>query len=720
WCDASWPSATDTFMNQISTDQSYNATFDTSGITPGTLGNITVTTYVSWFINWTKVVYINFVENSTLLISQSNIELEWRENISLRIDYLTTNGTPILNANVQVNGSSANYNNSITAYSYILNTTDFSGVGSYTDIPITVIHSDYLFQQLNFSFTIIPGTTNITGMVNGEYCLNKSEVSIPFANGSADTLDCNIQYYHTLTYENLSSTEPNIESLIPHISSVMEADTSWTLTFNPNQTGRFVVNITFNLANYRSVLFVVTINVENAHTGIQINSMNATTVYYSESFEFSAFFLNTDWDENITFSEYGSIEINDQTHLQFLNRTGEFYWFRFSATRTFLGLHTIQILFSHPHFETSSISVVFTVIKMPTLEISASDVHLSNNGSIMVEDTLSITIDDYRTIKEISIISLDDIYLWLNGTPVPGISILDLKLSHAPFSFNLSTLDWQYGSYNLTIKISTFGYQAQIYSQTITLLGFPVNVVVEIEPGKIIRQGEDVIFSTTIVYPGGGSASEFRIESIGQFSPSGVEITYYIILNYENDSTRIFNETIPIDESGEAKYTIYGSDTIDAIGFANITITSCAGISALPAVYVMTASELADFEIIPPTINIIGVIITVLIIVTIILITVFASGTAIRIYNKRRKFHKSIILKNDKDIEESFEDIKSIRLVLVRHNSGLPIYAEKTIAEFQADTDALSGMSTAISQFIQDVSESMVSRNANGTPKEKF
>ncbi|MHA2341315.1 MAG: hypothetical protein ACXADW_05540, partial [Candidatus Hodarchaeales archaeon] len=533
-------------------------------------------------------------------------------------------------------------------------------------------------------------------------------------------LDCNIQYYHTLTYENLSSTEPNIESLIPHISSVMEADTSWTLTFNPNQTGRFVVNITFNLANYRSVLFVVTINVENAHTGIQINSMNATTVYYSESFEFSAFFLNTDWDENITFSEYGSIEINDQTHLQFLNRTGEFYWFRFSATRTFLGLHTIQILFSHPHFETSSISVVFTVIKMPTLEISASDVHLSNNGSIMVEDTLSITIDDYRTIKEISIISLDDIYLWLNGTPVPGISILDLKLSHAPFSFNLSTLDWQYGSYNLTIKISTFGYQAQIYSQTITLLGFPVNVVVEIEPGKIIRQGEDVIFSTTIVYPGGGSASEFRIESIGQFSPSGVEITYYIILNYENDSTRIFNETIPIDESGEAKYTIYGSDTIDAIGFANITITSCAGISALPAVYVMTASELADFEIIPPTINIIGVIITVLIIVTIILITVFASGTAIRIYNKRRKFHKSIILKNDKDIEESFEDIKSIRLVLVRHNSGLPIYAEKTIAEFQADTDALSGMSTAISQFIQDVSESMVSRNANGTPKEKF
>ncbi|MHA1996232.1 MAG: hypothetical protein ACW97Z_16995, partial [Candidatus Hodarchaeales archaeon] len=719
WCDASWPSAIDTFMNQISADQSYNATFDTSGITPGTLGNITVITYVSWFTNWTKIVHINFVENATLAINPPNLVLEWRENISLRLDYHTIIGTPILNALVQVNGSYAYYNDSISAYSYKLNSTDFTGVGSYTDIPVTVIHSDYLSRQLNFSFIIIPGTTNLTGMVNGEYCLNKTEFLIPFANGSADTLDFNLQYFHTQTNDNLTSIEPYIESLIPHISSLMEVDTSWTLTFNPNQTGRFVINITFSLTNYRPVLFILNLNIEEAQTEIQINFVNALEVYYSEFFEFSAFFLNTDWDENITFSNYESIEINDETHLQFLNRTEEFYWFRFSATQISLGLHTIQVSFSHPQFETGIISVVFTVVEMPTLEISASAVHLSNNGSIMVEDTLSITIDDYRTIREINIISLNDVDLWLNDTPVPAMNILDLQLSHAPFSLNLSTIGWQYGSYNLTIKISTFGCQAQIYSQNITLLGLPVNVVIEVEPGKNIRQGEDIIFSATMAYPA-GFASDFRIGSLGQFSTSGIEITFYIILQFENDSTQIFNETIPIDESGEARYTIYGSDTIDAIGFANITITSSAGISALPAAYVMTASELADFEIIPPPINIIGVIINVLIIVTICLITAFVSGTVFRVYRRRRNVHKSLILRNDKLIEESFEDIKSIRLILVRHFSGLPIYAEKTVAEFQADTDALSGMSTAISQFIEDVSESMVSRNDNGTPREKF
>jgi hypothetical protein len=719
WCEASWLSATDTFMNQLSLDQSYNATFNTSGIIPGTVGNITVTTHVNWFINWTKVVFINFVDSSLLNLDPPNLVLEWRENITLRIDYLTLNGTPISNANIQVNYSYAIYNDTMAAYTYRLNTTDFPGVGTYSNIPINVTHLEYVSRHINFSLTIIPGATNITGIANGEVCLNNSEFYIPFANSSADSIYFNLQYYHAQTNDNLTSTEPYIESLIPHISSDMETDTSWTLTFNPNKTGRFVINITFNLTNYCPIFFMLNLNVENAQTMIQINSLTPVEIYYSESVEFSTFFLNTEWDENITLSEYGSIEIDDQAHLHFLNRTGEFYWFRFSGTQISLGLHTIQILFSHPYFKTSAISVVFSVIEMSTSKISVSDVHFSNNGSIMVEDALSITIDDYRTIREISIGSSDGINLWLNGTPVPEMNILVLQLSQAPFSLNLSTIGWQYGSYNLTIQIHTIGYQAQNYSQIITLLGLPVDVTVEVEPGKIIRQGEDIIFTTTLEYPG-GFASDVRTSSTQQFSQNGVEITYYITLKYSNESSRIFIETIPIDGSGEAKYTIYGSDTIDAIGFLNITIASSTGISTLPSVYVMTATELAGFEIIPPAIDIIGVITNVLIIVTILLITTFVSGTAIRAYQRRRKYHKSLILKNDKFIEESFEDIKSIRLVLARHNSGLPIYVEKTVAEFQADPDALSGMSTAISQFIEDVSESMVSRNVNGSPKEKF
>jgi hypothetical protein len=71
-------------------------------------------------------------------------------------------------------------------------------------------------------------------------------------------------------------------------------------------------------------------------------------------------------------------------------------------------------------------------------------------------------------------------------------------------------------------------------------------------------------------------------------------------------------------------------------------------------------------------------------------------------------------------VEQSFEDIKSIRLILARHESGLQFYVEKTLSEFQTDPDALSGMSTAISSFIGDVAGTMPSRGADDDSKKSI
>ncbi|MFX0185699.1 MAG: hypothetical protein ACFE95_21650, partial [Candidatus Hodarchaeota archaeon] len=719
WCDANWSSATDVFMNQIFMDYSYNATFSTSGQTLGTMGTVTITTQVEWFVNWTRVINVRFVYNSSLIRTPSTDVLEWRENTTIRIDYLNATGDPILNAAVQVNGTNAKYNDLISAYIYTLNTTDFPGVGSYLDIPITATHPEYLSHQANYLLEITPGIVDISGMCNGKSYSNNTNLNIPFAKSSADTLVFNLHYYHILTNDKLLTTEPEIKSLIPHISSVLEANSSWTITFDPNQTGIFVIDITFNLTNYYNALFRINLNVQDAQTKIQTDYVNGTKIYYTEQFEFSVFLNNTDWNENITFIDRGSIDVSDEIKLQYLNRIGEHYWFRFSSTQLSVGQYSVQITFSHPDFETSAITVIFNVVEMPTLSIPPSDVHSTNNGSIMVEDSLRITVDNYQTYKETSIASLDEIFLWLNGTSVPESHLLDLELSQAPFSFNLSTIGWHYGVYNLTFQIHTTGFQAQYFSFNITLLGWPTSIIVEIEPGKNIQQGEDIIFITTLVY-NGESSGGFGAGITPQISLSSVEITYYIVLKYENGSTRVFEEVVQIDESGKARYTIEGHNTIDSVGFANITIQSSPGTSGLPTIYSMSASDLASYEIIPPAIDIFEVIVTVLLIVTVFLITAIATGTTFRIFLRRRKAHKELILNNDKTIEQSFEDIKSIRLILARHESGLQFYAEKTIAEFQTDTDALSGMSTAISQFIEDVSGSMRSTNENGSPKEKF
>ncbi|MFX1286815.1 MAG: hypothetical protein ACFFB5_24465 [Promethearchaeota archaeon] len=719
WCDASWSSATDVYMNQISIDYSYNATFSTSNQTPGTVGTITITTRVGWFVNWTRVINVKFVYNSSLTLNPATDVLEWYENTTIRIDYLNSTGDPILDAAIQVNGTNAEYNDIIAAYIYTLNTTDYSGVGSYVNIPIFATHAKHLSRQINYSFIITPGITDISGTYNGKSYLNNTNINIPYAKSSADSLVFNLKYYHILTNDNLLTSEPEIESLIPHISSELEADSSWTVILDPDQTGTFVINVTFSLINYYNALFMINVNVQDAQTKIQTDFMNSTEIYYTEHFEFSVFLLNADWNENITFTDYGSIEISDEIKLQYLERIGDNYWFRFKATQLSIGQHSVQISFSHPYFETSVITVVFNVVEMPTLTIPPSNVHSTNNGSIMVEDSLRITIDNYQTYKETSISSLDEIFLWLNGTSVPESYLLDLELSQAPFSFNLSTIGWQYGVYNLTLQIYTIGFQAQYFSFNITLLGWPTSIIVEIEPGKNIHQGEDIIFITTLVYSGESSGG-VGAGITPQTSLNGVEITYYIVLKYENGSTRVFEEVVQIDESGKARYTIEGDNTIDSVGFTNITIQSSSGTSGLSSIYSMSDSELASYEIIPPAIDIFGVIVTVLLIVTVFLVTAITTGTTIRIFLRRRKVHKELILNNDKTIEQSFEDIKSIRLILARHESGLQFYVEKTISEFQTDTDALSGMSAAISQFIEDVSGSMRSTNENGSPKEKF
>jgi len=50
----------------------------------------------------------------------------------------------------------------------------------------------------------------------------------------------------------------------------------------------------------------------------------------------------------------------------------------------------------------------------------------------------------------------------------------------------------------------------------------------------------------------------------------------------------------------------------------------------------------------------------------------------------------------------------------------LQFYSEKTISEFQTDTDALSGMTAALSSFMEEVSDSMRSRLKDQEVKEKI
>ncbi|MFW9777533.1 MAG: hypothetical protein ACFFE8_01685 [Candidatus Heimdallarchaeota archaeon] len=366
WANSSWPQSSkqNVTMNQPS-GQYYNSSFTTDGELPGTTGTIAVTTQLEWFVNWTIVLTVKFIGDSGLTANVTSISLEWRENATIRVDYNDTSGASIGGGTITVDGNNAIETNNI--YYYQLNTTDYAGIGTYSNLVINATHPDYVSKEIVFTLVITPGNTDIAGRSGGQALTNiTGGVSKSYANSSADDLSINLRYYYILADDTLNTGIPTVVSRIPYDAPVEESNFTWTIFFHPNETGAFLINVTFALTNYNSSTFVFNLTIAKSNTAIYSEIGTSATTYYNESLDFFLLYNNTDYNENISgLSEGAGITLNN-TNVSFLNRTGEYYWFRISPTTLPVGIHSTNITFEHVYFESSFIIVSFEVLPRPT------------------------------------------------------------------------------------------------------------------------------------------------------------------------------------------------------------------------------------------------------------------------------------------------------------------------------------------------------------------
>ncbi|MFW9904984.1 MAG: hypothetical protein ACFFFH_11670, partial [Candidatus Thorarchaeota archaeon] len=713
WCNASWPSVTNVTMNQP-TGTYYNASFVTTGQGAGDIGTVTITTQVSWFVNWTKTITVLFVQNTTLTADVTDLALQWRENVTIEFDYNETGGNRISVATVTIVDTSENFTYFTGKDSFKLNSTSFPGVNTFTDVIIRANSTGYLTREWYFNLTITPGRTNITGKIGNNPVWNNSGISKNFSNSSSDSIPLNLLYYHNLTGNPLDIDLPIIDSSIPVSNIQKEFNLSWSITFNPNETGIFLINITFYLNNYKNSTFFFHLTIVKAGTAIIHIPLTDIQVYYTEYYDFFLLYKNIDYNENITGldKDFG-FTINNSEVVD-LNQTDEGYWFRFNPSPSILSLgrHSINISFYHEYFNPIFIEVSFIVIDMPTEPLNIANFRY--NQSILVEDVLYIDGEGYQTIRG-QRISNYTVMLRMNDTVVMK-SLLDYQTIQNKVVINFTTSTLHYGNYSLTLEISKIGYQNQSINFNITLRGRETILEVTL-PGKKFEQGDSIKITAILTYVQkitGGIGAGLSLAPL-----EAVDVSYYVVLKYENDTTRIFEFTNQTDDSGETSYIIDGKYTLAAVGFTNITAWSDSSISGLPASYSMSDEELTEYEIFH-VLNPLEIIIPVIIIgVAILLVIAIVSVSGISL-NRRRKRRSAAIHAKRRKIEQSFEDIKSIRLLIARHESGLQFYSEKTIAELQTDTDALSGMSAALSTFMGEVSEGMRSRTDEEKGKEKI
>jgi hypothetical protein len=470
--------------------------------------------------------------------------------------------------------------------------------------------------------------------------------------------------------------------------------------------------IHFNKSGYLTQEFYFNLTITAGPTTVQqAYTPTVPSIYYTESYSFTLFYNNTVDDEGIPNGTYST---NHSSVIDFwYSNSSGYYFFNLSTESLTLGSHGINIALNHTIYQESFILLTFNIVEIPTQIL---DQYTISSNQIMVEETITVTITEFLTYSSDQITTIDDIRLLLNDSLVDN-SYISIVTS-TPFSVELDTIGIQYGKYNLSIILSIYGYENQAISFNVSINGYETEINVEIEPGKNIQQGEDIIFIATLAYiSGGGSGAE-----VTQQVPLGsINITFYIVLEYENGTTRVYEMVEQTDNSNyQSTCTIDGIYTKDAIKFTNITIYSASSLSGLPYTYSMPATELETYKILPPAIDIFDVISTVLISVVIVLISVFIAVSTVRVFRRRRRVRKQQIQRQDIAVEQSFEDIKSIRLILARHQSGLQFYSEKTIAELQTDTDALSGMSAALSSFMEELSESMSSQSEEKTERDKI
>jgi hypothetical protein len=472
-------------------------------------------------------------------------------------------------------------------------------------------------------------------------------------------------------------------------------------TIHSNVLGYYEVSIVLEISNYNTLSYQFAFNISKIPTHLDAGSTPGDIthqLYFSENQTISVIWIeNLDstgvTDLNPVFSGNGSSYV-------ILNGNVVGGDHLVTIQPEILGYYQVSMLLEIPNYDSQSYQFFFNVSIMPTLALNITD--LEYEDTLFVEETLYLNGTGYSNFKNESVPTIDTIMLWMNNTLDNSTQVSVITIGDS-FWINFTTEGYQWGSYNLTLQLTTYGYQSQSINFSVVLMGREITLTVHL-PVETIEQGQSVEITAMLNYVEGSAAG--LGSSIMLASLSGVDITFYIGLNYQNGSTRYFEETTQTDVLGEASYVIDGEYTRSATGFSNITVSADASISGLASRYSMSAEELAQYKI-TEFLDYFEILIPAAIILVIV-VSIIGSIYAV---NRKRKTRSETILRGEQKVEQSFEDIKSIRLIIARHESGLQFFSEKTIAEIATDTDALSGMSAAISSFMEEVSDGMSSRS---------
>ncbi|MHA2275368.1 MAG: hypothetical protein ACXAC2_06360, partial [Candidatus Kariarchaeaceae archaeon] len=405
------------------------------------------------------------------------------------LDFLTLNlsyndiiyGESLTGENFIITGNYSVKNLTITSQRIALEwfvTIDPNHLGSY-NVTFTFNQTGYEIQ--GFTVTLIMNSTkaNIITGGNSQFTGEGSVLSIYYHNGTKDNLTILMAYNDTIynqILENATFTIPTNTSSIVLLQEQLLNGT-YKIIIQPNATGTFQLQFSFNQYGYQSFLMNITLQVNTTLTTLAITDSG---IWYDGA-KIDQFFDNNSLDELSLTLQYNDSIYGDSLLGNNLNITGSYTTDNLSiiAIRqglewiitidpNHIGSYNITFTFNQTGYQTQSFMVTLSINSTLTEVIVGGNTQFTGNGSVLsvyyhngTRDNLSIlmTFNDTVYNQVLDNASLDKIF---NDLVMNLVEII-----HLNNTIEIIIQPNKTGIYQINFTFSQYGYNSQFITITI-------------------------------------------------------------------------------------------------------------------------------------------------------------------------------------------------------------------------------------------------------------
>ncbi|MFQ5978974.1 MAG: hypothetical protein ACE5OZ_12685 [Candidatus Heimdallarchaeota archaeon] len=380
------------------------------------------------------------------------------------------------------------------------------------------------------------------------------------------------------------------------------------------------------------------------------------------------------------------------------NPTGGNFSFIVIANR--IGLFSAIFVFTKSGYSSQTFILYFTILPRPT-EVPTPELAFLDSSTVGENITGQYSWKDNGSQPVIGA----SVTVFLNDTVADDASYVGD--SGGSYDIVIDTADVRWGYYNLTLSFRSVGYENQTVTIFMDIIGLPTGLSLTL-PDALVR-GEDFVVEAYLYQP----TSSVLLQTGDDIPVENELIAFSLSIIFDNGTDFICIGSSRTNSEGTSTFYISHDKTKNietllgiSVRFTGSSLHQGTDFSVAPEDLPSVVSRTPQGTSLPDQLvkfaekNLMYIAIAMLL----LLLLSVASSYKVRAYQRTKKLHQILL--------RSLQEIRSMRMVIIRHQDGIPLFSQNFSRSGDDLDHAVAGMSTAIAAFLADVATSMLEDGA--------